>query len=106
MSNFKIRKLQTDKPRRVVQLVKIGIVGLVGLFILEIWMASRLTTYGNKIQQLDQVKSKLSLENQLLEYQIAQQSSLKNLSQVATKLGFNQISVVEYYKPSSIASAF
>mgnify|MGYP001562751220 CR=1 FL=1 len=88
---------------------KIGIFGLIFCLVIlsaEIWIVNRLSTYGNKIYELKQAQADLELQNQVLANSIAKASSLAQLEQKATLLGFNNINQIEYIKFSDkLASA-
>lgn len=76
---------------------------VMGITILEIWAVNRLATYGNKISQLENTRSELMLQNQLLENQIAQRSSLQETQELAKKLGFEHIKNLSYLKEPGLA---
>lgn len=78
----------------------------VGVVTAEIWMVNRLATYGNKIYELKTVRNNLELENQVLENQISQVTSLISLEEKAKIIGFDSIKSIEYpAKFSDLASA-
>jgi hypothetical protein len=76
---------------------------LIPLVILEIWSANRLATYGGKISSLGDIKSNLILENQVLENQIADKSSLLEVNQKARDLGLVTAHQTIYLQPQSLA---
>lgn len=83
------------------------VIGLVLLIIfgvmVEIWVANRLSTFGEKINGLEATKYSLELENDYLKNQIAQKKSL-NLNQIKSlNLGFGKIKNIEYIKNQPIA---
>lgn len=71
--------------------------------ILEIWASNRLSTFGEKISQLNAAQENLSLENQLLQDQIAAQSSLNRVSKYSPYLGLQDIKSVKYIEPVGLA---
>ena len=71
--------------------------------ILEIWVVNRLSTYGEKISKLEETKSMLTLENKILENEIAKNSSLSNMEKYTKNSGFEKIKDIQYLKPSDIA---
>lgn len=85
--------------------LKVSVVFLLAIFALEVWMVNRLSTYGEKLNQIKLAESKLQLENQLLENKIAQKSSLLQTTKNSGQLGFSEIKNVEYIKPLNMASA-
>jgi hypothetical protein len=56
--------------------------------ILEIWLANMVSDSGAQLVQLAIIKNQLILENQLLEVQIASQSSFLTIEQKAKNKGF------------------
>lgn len=64
--------------------------GLLILFtaIIEIWLANMVSNSGSQLVQLSIIKNRLILNNQLLEMQIASQSSLLTIEQKAKNKGF------------------
>lgn len=103
-----MKLLQQEKennPRKkLTKLLKIGVVFFLLIFFLEVWMVNRLSTYGDKIQTLQEAKVALLLENQVMETMIAQKSSLFQIEIEANKLGFAPIRNLEYFKPVALAS--
>ncbi len=76
---------------------------LIPLIILEIWAANRLSNYGSKISKIEESKAQLVLENEILENEIAQKSSLKEIENQAQNLGFENKQTVVYLKPQDLA---
>lgn len=75
----------------------------IALVVLEIWAVNRLATFGEKINQIERLKAQIHLENQILENQIAQGSSIKNLKDLTMDAGFQKISTLYYIQPSGLA---
>ncbi len=71
--------------------------------VLEIWVVNRLATFGSQINKLEKNKSALTLQNQILKNQIAQDSSLKVIETKARVLGFEPIKNIQYIKDSGLA---
>lgn len=71
--------------------------------ILEIWAVNRLATFGDQISKTNEAKNALKLENQLLENQIAQQSSLLQAANTAQALGFENIKNIQYINSKNLA---
>jgi hypothetical protein len=71
--------------------------------IVEIWSANRLATFGEEMSRIENAEQKLSLENQLLEDQIAKSASLMTLEKSALSLGFNKAAKVVYINLPSLA---
>lgn len=71
--------------------------------VLEIWSVNRMATYGAEITKLEHSKSVLKLENQLLENEIAQRSSLTNIERYRIYLGFEKVKKIEQVKDFGLA---
>lgn len=103
MRKLKLEEEQSSK-NRILRGIKAGAIIFLVVFFLEIWMVTRLSTYGHKIQELKVAKANLELENQIIENQIAEKSSLISLEEKAEAYGFSNIKNLEYVKPASLAS--
>lgn len=83
------------------------VIGLVLLIIfvvtLEIWVANRSSTFGEKINSLEATKYSLTLENDYLRNQVAQKKSLNLNQKKSLNLGFGKIKNMEYIKSLPIA---
>lgn len=73
--------------------------------VVEIWTVNRLATLGQQLSSLDQAKASLTLENQVLENKIAQDSSLQKIESESKDLGLQPTKNIQYLKPSNLASA-
>lgn len=103
-----MRRLNSEEnytKKKAVRWLRLILVIFLGLFFLELWSVNRLSTYGDKIQELKQAQASLELENLTLENQIASDLSLLTIEEKAAKLGFSSVKNLEYIKPVSIASA-
>lgn len=95
-----------DRHPKVLRYLVFGMVFFLITFSLEIWIVNRLSTYGDKIQELKVAESKLELENQIIANSVAKDSSMIALEKKANELGFSSINQVEYIKISDkLASA-
>jgi len=83
---------------KLTKLIKIAGAVFLLIFLLEIWIGNQLSVYGNKIAELKQAKANLTLENQILENTIAQNSSLSYIEKKAQEFGFENIKNLEYIK--------
>ncbi|MCL5783794.1 MAG: hypothetical protein M1142_00350 [Patescibacteria group bacterium] len=103
----RLRQEENNKPKKKVwKAFKVFIAIFLVVLFIEIFMANRLSTYGDKIQQLKDAQASLELENQVLENQIARQSSLISVETKSSKLGFETVKNFEYINPTAdIASA-
>lgn len=103
----RIKQEAENKPqRKAIKYLRFGAVFLLAVLFLEIWSVNRLSTYGEKIQDIKSAKVILELENQVLENQIAQDASLTAIEVKASALGFNSVKTWHYFRPSNLASAY
>lgn len=87
------------KRKIVVALVLI----IIFVVTVEIWVANRLSTFGEKINGLESTKYSLQLENDYLKNAIAQKKSLNLNAKKSAFLGFNKIKNIQYIKNEPIA---
>lgn len=83
------QKDDSGQQKRVFRLIKIFLGLLIIIFVLEIWIANRLSTYGKQIQDIKIMQADLILENQILENSIAQNMAFSKIEQRAKSLGFS-----------------
>lgn len=76
---------------------------ILSIVVVEIWAVNRLATYGTQISKLENAKQSLVLENQVLENQISQKSSLKLMDEKTQTLGFKRVKNIEVIKNIDLA---
>lgn len=97
-----LKKFETDSIlRKKIIILPILIILLVS--VLEIWVVNRLSTYGDQISQLQQREASLRMENQLLENEIAEKSSLIQVDKASKSLGFEKVKKFEYVSDLNLA---
>ncbi len=74
------------------------VIGLVSLIVMEIWVSHTTAIFGVKFKELQDLQGKLTLENQILEDQIASASALKNIASSSAELGLAPPSDIQYIK--------
>lgn len=87
-----------DRPwfrKKIIGLIMLIVAGVV---VLEIWMVNRLATYGEQLSKLEEIKGSLITENELLENEIAEKSSLVHLEEKAKSEGFSPIKALKFVK--------
>ncbi len=67
-------------------------------YLIRLAILSRYVGVGRALTDLQQQASKLTMDNQLLENEIAKESSLKHLSEEASKAGFVAPEKILYIK--------
>lgn len=95
-----IKKFDTTEPQKGFPKKYIGLI-VACLFILmlvEVWANNNVVTYGEKFEKLSSLAKTLSLENQVLENEIAQQKSLNNIASKSAELGFSPPESIQYIR--------
>lgn len=95
-----IKKFDTTEPQKGFPKKYIGL-AVACLFILmlvEIWASNSVVEYGDKLEKLSSLAKTLSLENQVLENEIAQQESLNNVASKSAELGFYPPESIQYIR--------
>ena len=87
------------KKKIIVTTLLIVVISLV----LEIWSLNRLATFGDQIVKFESATADLSLENQMLENEIAKRSAFKTISEAANSIGFKRTTHVEFVSPPTVA---
>lgn len=68
------------------------------LVLIEIWVNNTTIDYGSKFEKIMVLKRVLDLENQVLENEIAKDSSLLNISSSSAELGFSSPASIQYIR--------
>ena len=76
---------------------------IIFVIMLQIWVANRTATFGEKINSLESTKYALELENDYLRNQVAQKKSLLLNQKKSMNLGFGKTKNIEYINFSPIA---
>lgn len=71
---------------------------LICLIILEIWVQNSLVLYGEKFEKISSLQKVLELENQILQNEIAKESSLSKLASKSAELGFSKPEKIQYIR--------
>ena len=72
--------------------------GIFVLIIVEVWASNTVVAYGEKFENISLLQRSLSMENQILENEIASQSSLTNIASQSALLGFSKTERLEYIR--------
>ncbi|TSC87738.1 MAG: Uncharacterized protein G01um10147_424 [Microgenomates group bacterium Gr01-1014_7] len=95
-----IKKFEPEEPKRKFPKKIIGLtLGI--LFVLtlvEIWVSNTVVVYGEKFEELAALQTNLVMENQILENEIAKDSSLFNISSKSAQLGFSSQQSIKYIR--------
>ncbi len=74
------------------------ILSLFTLTVSEIWVSNTVIAYGEKYDKLFSLESSLTTENQVLENQIAKDSSLKVIASKSAELGFTSADSIQFIR--------
>ena len=89
---------EKEEKKGLPKLTIIFIVVLAILGVLEIWVSHTLVQYGQKFESMDGLKNTLSLENKILENEIARLSSLSEISTQSASLGLKAAREIQYIR--------
>lgn len=69
---------------------------ILSLVIIEIWVVHTLSGYGSKFKEIEKLQKNLELENQILENEIAHESSLNKIASSSATFGLEKPKKVQY----------
>lgn len=95
----------TSPKTKLRSFIKVVILLFILSIVLELWLLSRLSTYGHKINEMDMAKQQLELENQVMENTLAYKTSYKEIENTAEQLGFASIKNIDYITPTNLSLA-
>lgn len=72
--------------------------GLFMLVLMEIWANNNVVTYGQKLEKMSSLTKAISLENQVLENQIAVRGAMRNVASKSAELGFSEPESIQYIR--------
>lgn len=95
-----IKKFDTEQPKKNFSKKYIAMVvgSLFLLMFVQIWASNNVVTYGEKFDKLSMLAKTLSLENQILENEIAKGKSLDNVASKSAELGFSSPQSIQYIR--------
>lgn len=95
IKTFDTEEVKSKFPKKYLGLV---LLGLISLTLIEIWASNTVVAFGEKLDKLTEAEKNLKLENQILENEIAQNSSLANIASKAATLGFSSAQSIQYIR--------
>lgn len=81
--------------KKYIALVTAGFLVLVSA---EIWANNNVVTYGGKLERISVLTKTVSLENQILENEIAARGALRNVASKSAELGFFEPESIQYIR--------
>lgn len=93
---------ELEKPEGIFHLSKkfitLSIISILILVIIEVWASNTVVTFGDRLERVSALQQSLRMENQILENEIANRSSLINIASESAILGFSKPSDVQYIR--------
>lgn len=68
------------------------------LVVIEIWASNTVVTYGERLESLSKLSKNMQIENQVLENEIAKNSSLTSIASKSAQLGFLKTESIQYIR--------
>lgn len=95
-----IKKFEPEevKSRFPKKYLSMGIVFFLVLMLVGIWASNNVAEYGEKFAKLSALAKSLSLENQVLENEIAKMQSLNDVASKSAGLGFSEPESIQYIR--------
>lgn len=78
--------------------LSLGVVFFLVLILVEIWATNNVAKYGEKFENLSMLAKSLSMENQVLENEIAKRRSLNDVASKSAELGFSEPESIQYIR--------
>ena len=95
IKKFEPEEIKHKLPKRYIVLV---ILSLFALTMIEIWTSNTYVTYGERLDSLLNRSQGLDLENQILENEIAKNTSLNSVASKSASLGFSKSESIQYIR--------
>ena len=92
---FEPEAIQKKIPKKYFILT---IFGLLILALVQIWTNNTVITFSEKYEKLSILEKSLSLDNQILENEIAKHSSLSRIASKSAELGFYHNPSIQYIR--------
>lgn len=95
IKKFEPEEIKKGFSKKYIALI---LTGLLFLTIVEIWINNTVVTYGEKFESISRMDRVLSMENQILENEIAKNASLNSLASKSAELGFSKQESIQYIR--------
>ncbi len=94
-----IKKFEPEQPKATSKkYISLIVACLFMLMLIEVWANNSVVAYGEKLEKLSSLSKTLTLENQILENEIATGKALKNVALQAAELGFSSTQSIQYIR--------
>lgn len=95
-----IKKFEPEQPKKSFSKKYIVLLAsaLFALTLVEIWASNTIVVYGEKFEKLSAATVSITLENQILENDIARHTSLSNIASKSAQLGFSAPESIQYIR--------
>ncbi len=98
MTIIKTFDTQDPEKRFPKKYIILALVCLLSLTLVEIWASNTGVAFGEKYEKLSTLEKNLKIENQILENNIAENSSLKAVASKSAELGFSHLESIQYIR--------
>lgn len=95
VQKFEPEEKKSTYPKKYGVLISLTLFSLV---IIEIWASNIIVTHGEKYENLSRLSKSLQMENQVLENEIAKNSSLVSVASKSAQLGFYKTESIQYIR--------
>lgn len=94
-----VKKFEPEYKRKFPKkYIVLTVISLFSLTLIEIWVSNTVIAYGEKYEKLADLEKNLNMENQILENEIAKNSSLKSIVSKGAELGFSSSPSIQYIR--------
>lgn len=95
-----IKTFETEENNSIIAKKYIVIVSaaLFALTLVQIWTSNTVITYGERYDQLQSLERSLKIENQILQNEVAKNSSLTAIASKSAELGFSNSQSIQYIR--------
>ena len=95
IKTFDTEEVKSKFPKKYLGL---ALMGLISLTLIEIWASNTVVAFGEKFDKLTETEKNLKMENQILENEIAKNSSLSSIASKSAALGFSPNQSIQYIR--------
>lgn len=98
MTIIKTFDTEENKSKLPKNYIVITIASLFTLILIQIWTSNAVIVYGERYEKLQALEKNLRMENQILENEIAKDSSLNVVASKSAELGFYNNQSIQYIR--------
>ena len=98
MTIIKTFETEDTKNKFSKKYIIFSLTGLLILTLIEIWVSNEAVAFGEKFEKLSILEKGLKMENQILENEIAKNTSLSSIATKSAQFGFSQAVSIQYIR--------